>query len=176
MSIKTHEQRARQAQNQQNKMHLLSKYLIFAFISTGLISHAQNVSNVKIYMVRWNAKYSLIRTVENIKENNICFFESSAIDLTKMFRDYQDCVNKLKSQDTIKKNNILSHICVELVFDKNIVSIFFSLSGDFYFENQWHKMNPGLYYYLFRYFSDEIIPPDTFSKAKLNTKGYYWRE
>lgn len=141
----------------------------------------ENADNkVKIYCVSWNTNYKLARTTENIEKKYIYYFETDAVWLNVMFLNYEDCIEKLSKQqiiaspDTVIKA-IRTNILAELHFsDNKIVKVYFNNQGDFYFNKKWHKRKDNFYYFLFKYLSDEIIPPTTFQEVKKNYKNKMW--
>ena len=156
---------------------------IVLFLSICIFSFGQSdtntVESIKIYAVSWNALYTMPRKIDNIKKTHIYYFETKDSDFEKMFLDYSDCINKLSSQkelalkDSIKKNR--TNVLAELYFgNKKVVSIFFDNDGNYYFTDKWHVKNYGLYYLLFKYFSNEIIPQAVINDAKKNLKDDFW--
>jgi len=147
-----------------------------------LNTHAQDaINSIKIYSVEWNLKSKIPYTIDNFKNYYKYYFETKENDLENMFLDYNDCVEKLASQkelilsDSIKTKKI--NALVELAFGKNKkVELFFDYKGNFYFRNKWHARNDGLYYILFKYFSNVIISQPSIEEAKQNVKDDLWHE
>lgn len=136
---------------------------------------------IKIYAVSWQKAYRLARTINNIRQNYIYYFETEAVWLNKMFLNYEDCINQLASQsevitsDTVSGKFKRTNVLVELYYsDTKVVSLYFNDEGDFYFQDKWHTRNDELYYSLFRYFSDELIPASTLELSKKNHKDGLW--
>jgi len=155
------------------------KTLFILILSAFFISFPSNqekkISIVKIYLVKWDSRYTLIRTISNIKETALFYFETKDVDLHEMFYDYKDCISKLKSQEKIIESiSATTNVCVEMYFGKKVVKLYFKNSGEYYFEDSWYKMNSALYYYLFLFFSNELIPHETLEIAKNNTQDYFW--
>jgi len=100
-------------------------------------------------------------------------------DVMHQFDDYEDCVEKLHSQDTIQvlSNNkkILVNVLVELSFGEERVDLYFLRTGDYLLDNIVYKRNSGLYFSLFKYFSNELIPEDILLKSKEAMVDIYWR-
>ena len=136
-----------------------------------------SVVKIKVYMVRWDAKYRIIRTTENIQQNYLYYFEKDGTSLSNMFDDYDDCLLKLQSQSRCQEEcSKKASAFVEMVFEDNkVVRLYFKNTGEYYFDGKWYTMNEGLYYYLFRYFSNELIPKRTLSKAMLETSNDFWK-
>ncbi|MBA3680508.1 MAG: hypothetical protein H0W73_05000 [Bacteroidetes bacterium] len=164
-------------------MRVLTILLIICiFFSTDIFSQKNESGDkkIKIYSISWNTAYKLARTTKNIKQKYIYYFETDVTWLDVMFLNYEDCIEKLSKQKVIASADSLSkairtNVLVELCFpNKRIVKVYFNNEGDFYFNGNWHKRNDGFYYLLFKYFSDEIIPPTTFQEAKKNYKDKLW--
>lgn len=158
------------------------KYIFFSITSLALFSsfcsqenEGKKVSSTKCYMVAWDTKYNFPITTENIKKRCAYIFENKRPELDLMFFDYKDCVKKLVSQDTLanETSNIVSS-CAELNFGNKKLILFFKNSGDYFFGDKWHKVNSGLYYYLFNNLSNTIIPELTLNRAKNIVKDRFW--
>ena len=141
-------------------------------------SYTQNkqsgITKIKIYMVKWNSRYTIVRNIENIKNSYLYIFEMKDNELYNYFDDYTDGDNKLKSQDTTNFKYNSCNILVEIYFKKKKLSLYFKNTGEYYFNGLWYKINSGLYYNLFSYFSEELIPPETLKKAKLKMNKNFW--
>ncbi len=157
------------------------------FIAIALITHfniysqpkVAEINKIKIYAVSWNAKSKLAHTIYNIKKYHTYFFQTEEIELNNMFIDYNDCVSKLSSReslftsDTVKK--VTTKVLAELHFgNKKVISLFFDQQGNYFYANKWHKINSELYYLLFKYFSNEIVPQTTLDEAKRNYQDDFW--
>lgn len=134
---------------------------------------------IKIYSASWNTKYLIPRGIKNIKELHSYFFQTDGSNLNLMFLDYEDCKTKLSEQkllpDSLQAKIINS--LVEFYFDKeHYVSIYFDNRGNYYFNEKWHVKSNELYYLLFKYFSNEIVPQKTLEEAKLDYKDNFWHE
>lgn len=150
------------------KKILLLLLLIVLYSSS--YSKDYGLTKIKIYLVKWNARYTIVRNIDNIKREYLYYFEVLDDNLINMFSDYSDCINKLEMQDTINHQYNSCNACVELFFCRKKITIYFSNSGDYFFNTKWYKVNYGFYYLLFSYFSNELIPPETLNKAKSNMK------
>jgi len=151
----------------QNQNKYIFFYLFLFLMNT--LSFGQNSILAKMYFVKWDSRYTLPRTIENIKETKLFYFESSDLDLEDLFSDYRDCIVKLKPKDNIIDSmNKISNVCVELCFKRKVVRLFFKNSGEYYFEGKWYRMNSELYFKLFNCLSNELIPIQTLEKAKMN--------
>ena len=135
--------------------------------------------HVKMYFCAWERYYSIARLNTNIQELHSFYFESHMSDVMHQFDDYEDCVEKLHSQDTIQvlSNNkkILVNVLVELSFGEERVDLYFLRTGDYLLDNIVYKRNSGLYFSLFKYFSNELIPEDILLKSKEAMVDIYWR-
>jgi len=157
-------------------------FLIGALLLVSLIGFSQNIvelDSIKIYLIDWNKKYKFAIGIENFKEYYQHYFKTDGTDFKTMFLDYADCVEKLNSKSNIaheRKTKLLNSL-VELHFnDGKVLEVFFDIKGNYYFQGEWHVMNNGLYYLLFKYFSNEIIPQQILDNAKSNFKDGFWHE
>lgn len=144
--------------------------MILSFNSFG----ASDLDKVRLYLIKPNVKYKLARTIENIKENYICYAEEYGNDAAFMFANYEDCIGKLKDQDKIERTSILCYACAELCFNDKIVTVYFSREGDYFFEGQWHKRNNGFFYNLFSKFSNEYVLPEILENSKKCRYDIFW--
>jgi hypothetical protein len=160
-------------------------YLTFAFILISLIVFPRKLKvsdvEIRIYAVSWNTKYKLARTTENIKKTHLYYFKSKESWVNIMFDGYKDCIQKLSNRKEIERpenysgSKVKTRLYVEILFNpKKIIKIYFDNEGNYYFMNKWYVKNNGLYYLLFNYFSDEIIPETTLNSAKNNFKNEMW--
>lgn len=147
------------------------KYLFSLLLSLNLFCVGQNSILAKMYFVKWDSRYTLIRTTENIKQTKLFYFESIDLDLEDLFADYKDCALKLKSKENeIDSMNTSTNVCVELCFKRKVIRLFFKNSGEYCFNGKWYRMNPDLYFRLFDCFSNELIPKETLEYAKQNAR------
>ncbi len=134
------------------------------------------VDTLKIYLIKWNKRRGFAIGFRNFKEYYEYYFETNGSDLYKMFDDYEDCINKLTSSDTIPyKKATLYNSLVEIQFKNGkIVEIYFDIKGHYFFQRKWYKMNNDLYYLLFKYFSNYVVPGNVLKKTEKNYKGGFW--
>ena len=163
-------------------MNSINKIFIFVlallFITKESTSNAygdNSVRKINMYLVSWNTSYAIVPQIKNIKKRHCFFFTTKNNDLFLMFDNYKDCVEKLKSQPTIEKKQHICNAYVELFFGLRKVSVYFCITGDYYFDGQWHRINYGLYYYIFQYFSNYIVSEELLKKAKANTNNFFWQ-
>lgn len=154
--------------------------IILLKINYNTYSQSDTPINVKIYSVEWNLKTKFPYTINNFKDYYKYYFEIKNSNLETMFMDYSDCTAKLSSQkeliipDSIRGDKKKINALVELVFDKKIVQLFFDSKGNYYLQNKWHVKNEGLYYALFKYFSDTIIHQILIEEAMKNRIDDLW--
>lgn len=161
----------------------MKKYFLFGvFFFLSFFTYSQSIieiDSVKIYLIDWNKKYKYAIGIENFKKYYQHSFQTDGTDFKTMFLDYTDCVNKLNSKSSItkeRKTKLLNSL-VEFQFSNDsIVSVFFDIKGNYYFNGEWHQMNNELYYLLFKYFSNEIIPLQILDSAKCNFKDVFWNK
>jgi hypothetical protein len=138
--------------------------IIFLIQITSLKIYAQGnldndgIKRVKIYAVEWDIKSKFAFTIDNFKTRYSYYFEIPELNVDDLFMDYNECVELLSSQKTISSDSAASDYIrqyVELRFYKRkTIKIYFDIRGNYYFKNKWHVRQDGLYYNLFRYFSD----------------------
>lgn len=153
--------------------------VLFTVISANplLAQKSVEVSQVQVYAVSWDAKYNLARNPKNIKQYHIFYFKNgNTEDFNKMFLDYNDCNDKLSKQKVMSDStaNRFVNMLVEISFGKKKVSVCFDRQGNFFYNNLWHVKSNELYYLLFKYFSNEIVPPKVLEEAKSNSKDDFW--
>lgn len=138
-----------------------------------------SIKEVYIYLREWNATYVRAGTSRNFKDENIysCFFKQKNCDFSLMFDDFIDCDKKLKSSEIIDSIGTYRGInsMVEMYFTNNkTITLCFDGLGNYLYFEKWYKCNYNLYYLLFKYFSNELIPIKTLKKAKNKFNGGYW--
>lgn len=151
---------------------------IFIIFSLGFSSFAQcklknnEIKKVKIYLVEWNINTKLPYTIKNFKKFYRYYFEINKCDFDDLFFDYAECIEMLSSQKSISSDTAASNFVrdyVEIRFLKGKkVKLYFDIIGNYYFKNKWYSRNDSLYYALFKYFSDLLIPQKIISQAKIN--------
>jgi hypothetical protein len=160
-------------------------FIILLILGIHFSSYSQpdidGVRSIKMYSVEWKLMTKFPYTIDNFKKYYKYYFETKKHDLEVMFMDYNDCVGKLSSQkelilpDSISGETKKINALIELTFDKEkTVSLFFDSRGNYYFQNKWHVKNDGLYYLLFKYFSDVIIHQAVIEDAEKNYKDKLW--
>jgi len=154
---------------------------LFLLFSLNLLfsqkSNETYLTTIKIYASSWNSKYLIPRTIKNIKELHSYYFKSDANDLFPMFSDFEDCKEKLSKQKILPDSlhAIIINSLVEISFSKKkVIRIYFDMRGNFYYQDKWHKRNNELYYLLFKYFSNEIIPQKTLEECKAKYIDDLW--
>ncbi len=136
---------------------------LFGFSST---SKDEDCAKIKMYMVRWDAKYSSAITIENIQKRYAYYFEKDCSDFL-LDPDYKDCAGILEEQPLVAGEvDNTAKVWVEFYFGRKKIEAFFKSNGTYYFEGKWHQMNSCLYYKLFYHFSNELIPAETLERAK----------
>lgn len=129
---------------------------------------------VKMYLVEWNTKYTVIRTIKNIKETHLFYVESKETDLNDIFLNYDDCIKKLSSQDTLSGLSAGTNAYVEICFKTKVAKLYFKDTGEYFYAGNWHKCNSALFYHLFRYFSNDLVNKAALDKAKSNVNDNLW--
>ncbi len=141
--------------------------IIILLILISTFSYSQEINDVEIYTIKWNAKYKFARSINNFKEYHHYYMRIGASDFNIMFLNYDDFVLTMNKNDTICCGNFLNSL-VEFTFEnKKTLSVFFDIKGNYYFQGKWHKINNSMYYLLFQYFSDIIIPQSILDNAKI---------
>ncbi|HET6243686.1 MAG: hypothetical protein H0V01_04745 [Bacteroidetes bacterium] len=136
------------------------------------------VTLIKIYTVEWNLKSKIAYTMDNFKGRYKYYFENNGLGLENMFVNYNDCIDKLNSQKIIPSDSAsftMIRNYVELKFEKKkSVNLYFDYQGNYYFENKWHSRNEGLYYSLFKYFSNTLVSETLIEQAKKKNNDSLW--
>lgn len=125
-------------------------------------------------MISWNTKYRLARTTDNFKEYHLFYFKIDGTDLSNMFDDTDDFDKKLSSSKILNEDNKRLNAMVELKFKDKIIPIFFDNNGNYNYNGKWYVRHDGMYFLLFKYFSDELIPNSILNKSKDNFKSDFW--
>lgn len=123
---------------------------------------------VKIYLESWKSRPRLPVDIYNIKENYSFYFETEYIYIRGVDLCYEEISVFLKENAKFEnKKNDAANICVEFCFaaEENIF-IYFDNFGNYYYNGFWYKMNNELYFALFCYFSNDLIPIQILQKAK----------
>jgi len=158
------------------------KICFILFFLFPIFTKSQNIveiEKIKIYLINSNAKYRSAIGIEDFKANYQYYFETSGDILYKMFYDYNDCIDKLKTKTSIiyERETKLLNSLVELQFsEQKVIQIYFDIKGNYYFMGDWHKMNNELYYILFKYFSNEILPQKILGLSRKLSRGDFWYE
>ena len=130
-------------------------------------SDTSRIRNVKYYFMEWQKRRRFAVGFNQIKDLHEFYSEISGDRLCGLYNDYDDCLTKLYSNDTILRNKTFLNSLVEINFvNGKTIDIYFDIKGNYYYNQQWYKINNDLYYNLFRYFSDVIIPKNVLRKAK----------
>ncbi len=152
-----------------NNIRKLIALFLLLYTSCGFAQNANNYKSIiiKIYLVKWDARYSLPRTIDNIRKNYIYYFETDGSDFDNLFQDSEDLAIFLANNPKLSEPvDIGASVCVEFWFGRKKTTLFFKNNGDFYYDGSWYEMNAGLYYKLFCHFSNVLIPEATLIKAK----------
>ena len=132
---------------------------------------------INIYFVKWDAIYKVDIDSGSILKKYKYFFSAKGYDFENMFFDYEDCLIKLNSSNTIQKEVCSVRSCVEFNYkDYPSFRIYFDNDGNYLFKGKWHAFVPNLYFYLFKYFSEELVPPDKLVIAKKKTLNDFWNK
>ena len=120
-------------------------------------------------MVRWDANFSQRRTPSNIVAKHEFRFVSKNLDMDRLFVDAEDVNKKLTDQPLYPDSAVYSHSINALAtffFAGKHYDVYFDNSGNFLFNDTWHQPNWGMYYSLFRYFSNEIVSEKVLQVAR----------
>ncbi|MBI2967016.1 MAG: hypothetical protein HYY40_04290 [Bacteroidetes bacterium] len=141
-------------------------YLVYSQDSTN-----EKIDSIKIYLISSSKKYQVARIVDNFKEFYIYKFETAREEIDFKFWDYKEFTANLQTQKKISNNDDGRMVIafVELSFDNKVVELMFDHGGNYYFMGSWYERHDGLYYNLFKYFSDELINAEVLLKAKSGT-------
>lgn len=132
------------------------------------------IKGINIYMISWNTKYRLARTIDNFKEFHLYYFKVDGTDLSNLFDDSADTDKKLSSSKILNEENKRLNAMVELEFKDKIITVFFDNDGNYNYNNKWYHKHDGMYLLMFKYFSDELIPKSILDKSKDNFKSDFW--
>jgi hypothetical protein len=154
---------------------------LFAMLtcSTPIVVVAQQstvgVVGLKYYLVRWDSKPHLPRTIDNLPEHHTLFAITAGLELADMFLNREDCVAKLQDVEIVPMDSV-GLVCarVEIFFAADPVIIGFDEHGNFLFDGGWHRFNGCLYAALFTYFSYEIIPSTVLKEATERQNDGLW--
>ena len=102
-------------------------FLVSILVINTLITFGQykSVTKVKLFMVKWDARYTITRDIDNIRKQYLYSFTMVDGSLVDLFSDYADCKIKLNSQDTINYKYNYCNICAEIFFRRKKVIIYF---------------------------------------------------
>jgi|GEM_PF-2241815 len=147
----------------------------FQCLSQGHIGESAGVNEAKIYLVKWNSRFIMPITIDNIIETHDYYFEVRKTTLSQMFFSLEDCREKLGFSEKVNPQpDKKARVAAELFFKDGHVTIFFNNYGDYYFNDTWYSMNPRLYHYLFHYLSDYLLPQETLERAKKEADSKTW--
>jgi hypothetical protein len=133
------------------------------------------VDSISVYFLEWKKKRRFAIGFHQIVKYHEHYYKTSGLYFYMMFDDYYDCYKKLSSWQKLEdgEESFLNSL-VEFRFDTKVIRVYFDIEGHYYFNGQWYRPNYTMYYLLFRYFSDEIIPQTVLQKAKENSNGRFW--
>lgn len=131
------------------------------------------IKYIRLYLLEWNTKRKFAVSCDQMKEYYEHYFTIQPHVFNETFIDYSDCIIKLSSGQT--EDHYQSHLLNSLVeikfYNAPIVSICFDIKGNYYFNGTWYEMKDDLYYILFEYFSDVIVPDNVLKKAREGYSG-----
>lgn len=148
-------------------MKLILIILFFANIFTFQAQIKKELKKINIYLVEWDANYRTPRRIENIKKMSHYNFETNFIEFENLFSDFDDMHKYLLScpQDSLNYSvgvNALVEFCFK---NKKTVQLYFVNNGSYYYNEKWYLLNEELYFKLFNYFSNVLIPEVTLKKC-----------
>lgn len=155
------------------KCYFLIVIIILTTVSS-LLSQNGLIDSLKIYAIKWDAQYTFARNNEGLKQFPLYCFQSNGAELNTFFLNFDDCVSKLHSGDSIAKGGSLRAL-VSIVFsDGKTVDVSFDSDGNYFFQQKWYKVNSEFYYTIFKFFSNEIVSDKTLQKCKKKYRGPFW--
>jgi len=164
---------------QQLKKVIISIVIIVigcSFIDGG----GEDIIRMEIKCIPWNSKYGRIHNVQNFKKSYEYYFKTEETDLENMFLDYADCIKKITSQRVLFKDSgkVIVYALVKIQFNKfKKVELYFNWNGDYCFKGVWYKRNSGLYFEIFKYFSDELFSQELLNEChKMSSDGFWHPE
>ena len=150
-------------------------FLLFPLLVSFDLKKSDREDRVCLYLIKPNSRYKLARTVDNLKDNFVCYIEQLDNETPQMFHSYTDCAMKLKEQQVTEHSNNLCIACAEICFNKKVVRVFFSRNGDYYFEGQWYVRNNGFFYNLFCHVSSEYVPIEILESSRNCRIDRFWK-
>lgn len=145
-------------------------FFLMVLLLTTIDINAGGISKVKMYLVNYQARYSIVPNISNIKKHHEYYIEIKESDVSDLFDSYSECKDFLSSPDTIvyKYNSCIA--CVEFCFKWRKLTVFFKENGTYYFKGKWYEFNNELFYMLFSSLSN-IVPIETLNNAKMNIES-----
>lgn len=136
---------------------------------------SEDIDSIEIYAIRWQPGRPYARSPKNFKDLSEFYFSTSEIYLNVFYTDYDEFFSNLDSR-LIARDSIhyLNSMVILTFVNKKKLVLYFDLNGNYFFNDKWHMVQPELYYVLFRYFSNIIIPSSTLDYCKKKYRGDFW--
>ena len=121
-------------------------------------------------LVTKNANFSFI-------ERSVFYIRTSGYVFADIYDDYYSAKKIISNNsiinDSLGQNRYLINSMVKFNFQEGTIVIYFDYKGNYFYDDCWYNIDYNLYYNLFKYFSDELIPKATIEEAKNKYENKY---
>jgi hypothetical protein len=148
---------------------MIKNSILFLIIFSFFQNNNENIKDINIFIRHHNARYPILATTDNFMKEKLYqyTFNLDGLELGVVADNFNQFKKELMDgEKLINKEKLFINSCVEInySFMRKII-IYFDKRGNYYFEGFWYKPNYSLYYKLFKYFSNELVPQKTIMVA-----------
>lgn len=128
---------------------------------------------IEVSLAKWKAKYVVAKSVLDSADRFEYHFHTSGDNFQRIFSSHKDCVEQLNEWPTDSVQSFREvNAFVRVVFsDSSAISFHVDERGGYYFNGRWHLRNDVMYWAIFQFFSDELVPSAILHEAKEAANG-----
>ena len=162
-------------------MRQLIALLLLGSFGLAAIAHKQShvsddttsPARIEVSLAKWKAKYLVAKSIMDSADRFEYHFHTSGDNLQRIFSGREDCVEQLNewpidSLQSLREVNAFVRVTFS---DSTAISFHVDERGGYYFNGQWHLRNDAMYWAIFQFFSDELVPSAILQEAKDAAKG-----
>ena len=154
---------------------------LLGLTSLAATSHKQShVSNdttsparIEVSLAKWKAKYLVAKSTLDSADRFEYHFHTSGDNLQRIFSSHEDCVEQLNAWpiDSVQSFREVNAFVRVTFSDSTAISFHVDERGGYYFNGRWHLRNDAMYWAIFQFFSDELVPSAILQEAKEAANG-----
>ena len=157
--------------------------VVLLLVSIGLAATARGQSmvagdspstaRIEISLARWKAKYLVAKSVLDSADRFEYHFRTSGDHVQRIFSSREVCVEQLNAwpSDSLQSFREVNAFVRVAFSDSTAITFHVDEHGGYYFNGRWHLRNDVMYWALFQFFSDELVPSAILQEAKEAANG-----